>query len=330
MESHKHTNFNDEKDWIRHQIKLREEEINAFLKVEEHEFSAWDLTEGAKAARKELRERFLLVRPDHGFGKVCGVPVPELGIAILRRGVKYVCPEKILKMFDARDGEVDTEGHVNLDKYADFCETLYSLHRWKYALKFDDFFDSLNNGLDSKKEYNFFAKMIKKNREEKVSFLTDEQYMKYRRVFAELYEQLPSERFDKMPALVGLAMADPLTLMDSVKKHGIQETAAGVAQWFNAEHEKLKDADRKSYVAGLAVRASGAAMAIPTALFAPNLPIMERGFLGFCAALSGLMTFERLQKHKKEMEKLEQQKQLAKPFESPVAVTLAKYAPKER
>ena len=55
-----------------------------------------------------------------------------------------------------------------------------------------------------------------------------------------------------------------------------------------------------------------------------------RGILGVCAALSGLMALDQLQKHHKEMEKLEQQKQLAKPFESPVAVTLAKYAPKER
>ena len=37
----KHKDFYDDKDWIRNKIKERQEEINAFQKVEEHEFSAW-------------------------------------------------------------------------------------------------------------------------------------------------------------------------------------------------------------------------------------------------------------------------------------------------
>ena len=300
--------------------------MDAFQKVEGREFSAWDLASGADEAKKELRERFLIVRT-RGFGKVLNVDVPEHQFAKWCRGLEWVRPEKLLEIFDLEKGMITED---SLTEYHKFCKSLYSFHRWTEALRSDDFAKPFTEGLSGKEEIKFFREMIRKNREEKVSLLTDKQRIQYRKAWVKVYEQLPSDRFDNFPQVIGLAAADPFTLMDNVKRYGAKETAKGVAQWFNAEREKFQKPqkpNRKAYEASLVVRALGAASAMPTAVFVPNLTPVARGILGACAVASGWLTFAQLRKHCEEIAELKQKEQIAKPHRSPVAVTLAKYTP---
>ncbi|MBQ4471676.1 MAG: hypothetical protein II942_00295 [Alphaproteobacteria bacterium] len=267
-----------------------------FSPDDDDDLSAWDASMTAEQNKKDLRDMLIdtwdhiRVSPQMHMGS------SELGLARVCQGLKYVGPKAMMKMFHDEPGYGTQVNERLLKKYFIYTAALHEYEHWKEYINTKNFWGGLKSS-----EMIYFVKLIGKNQEEKISFLSEDERENYRKAVVDVYDHLPSDlfdgkpRFDKMPQALGLAMADPAILINSVKKYGPEKTAKGVVEWFDAERAKYKQEVRRKV--GLVTGITGASVALPTAVFTPNMPMVGRGILGAVAAVSGWLALYQLRKH---------------------------------
>lgn len=289
---------------------------------DEEELSAWDASMEAESNKEDLRDNLIdsWDRNRIAVGPIMTMGSSELGLARLCQGLKHVGSKAMMHMFHDEPGYGIQVNERLLKKYCIYTAALHEYEFWKAYIDTGNFW----GGLKSSEMY-FFTKLVSKNQNEKVSLLSEDEAADYRKAFVDVYEQLPSDlfdgspRLDKMPQALGLAMADPSALVGSVKKYGAKKIARGVAEWFDAEREKHKQEVHRKV--GLVTGITGASAALPTAVFAPNIPMIGRGVLGAVAAVSGWLALHQLRKYD------ENKKQPIESKLGKVATTLAKFSP---
>ncbi|MBQ3696147.1 MAG: hypothetical protein II938_04195 [Alphaproteobacteria bacterium] len=265
---------------------------------EAEDLSAWDASMEADSNKKDLRDMLIDTWDKNGIGvhPMLHTGSDELGLARMCQGLNHISPKVMMKMFHDEPGYGIQVNPRLYKKYFIYTAALHEYEFWKAYIDTGNFWGGLKSF-----EMAYFLKLIGKNQNEKISFLSEDERENYRKVFVDVYDQLPSDlfdgrpRFDKMPQALGLAMADSAILINSVKKYGPEKTARGVAEWFDAERAKHKKEVRRKV--GLVAGITGASVALPTAVFTPNMPMVGRGLLGAVAAVSGWLALYQLKKH---------------------------------
>ena len=302
------------------------EEVNKYeKKISAYQHSADELVTAesisdyeAKGRRQDLED--ILLKTNLNKRLLYLVPVEGYAQAYYCCALYQLPPKKIIHLFDEL---VDKGNKEECEKFFNFATDLATLQRLRKAKLTNNYFDALFT-LDE--EYkNFVRPRIKKNQEEKITLLTPEQLKQYRRSFVKVFRHLPSLRYDKLPESLGLAMADPIVLMNGVEKYGSKAVARDISEWYRAQIKELDEKREASHRTGIFSRGAVAAAALPTAVFAPNLSLMGRGILGACAAVSGWLAFNQLVKAQKAQKEIEQK--IQKQSTSPVFQQLIKYAP---
>ena len=225
----------------------------------------------------------------------------EIALARTCKGLDYVGAKAMMHMFHDEPGYgIQVNGRL-LKKYFMYCSAMHAYEFWAAYIKTGSFWGGLKT-----LEMHHFLNLVEKNHDEKVSLLSEDDAVKYRKAVVDVYAHLDSDRFDKMPEAMGLAMADPLALTDCVKKYGVEKTAKGVEEWFQMERQKHKQQMNKKR--NIVVGVVGASAALPTAVFAPNMPMVGRGVLGAVAAVSGWLALYQLKKHDEKKKEQDQVK----------------------
>ena len=288
-------------------------EFEKIFSSDEDDLSPWEASMEVEQNKKDLRENLIDSWDENHRGPGPADFSSEIGLARMCKGLDHVGSKAMMHMFHDEPGYGIQVNSRLLKKYFMYCSAMHAYEFWRAYIKSGNFWGGLKTS-----EMYFFMKLVDKNHNEKVSLLSEDEAAKYRKAVVDVYAHLDSDRFDKMPEAIGLAMADPFTLTDCVKKYGAEKTAKGVEEWFQMERQKRKQETnkRRNIVAGVV----GASAALPTAVFAPNMPMIGRGVLGVVAAVSGWLALAQLKKHDEKKPEQDQVKM------GRVATMLTKYA----
>ena len=303
-------------DWIQSMVLKRRSQVDAF-QGSSSDLNSWESEHEVPKAKQELRQYLLKAMNPSAGPNLLGVKVEGYALAHYLRGLDLLSPTRVLEMDKAATSSVQ-EINAFFRPFSDFCDNVYSLQRWEEFLEKQkqgkkwDFFYVL-----SKSDDKWFARRIEQNQREKVVLLSEDQRVKYRSAFVDIYENLPSRRVDKMPEVLGLAMADPVVLINSVEQYGKKKTAAAVAEWTQTMYDNRDNqALKKDAIWYGMMAALGAAAA-----FAPRTGLTARGIVGATAAVSGWLAFQRL------LEYYRREKGMTFANTNPLCRTLNKFMP---